>query len=96
MDYFYFQGGIRGVIWADVFQAVVLLTGLLAIIIKVNFFLTNFTHISNIKLTQRGNSVSFFLHFGMCSSHLQALMLAGGFEKVFEVGGDWGRLNFFV
>ena len=24
VDYFYFQGGIRGVIWADVFQAVVL------------------------------------------------------------------------
>ena len=39
VDYFYFQGGIRGVIWADVFQAVVLLTGLLAIIIKVGFLL---------------------------------------------------------
>ena len=40
VDYFYFQGGIREVIWADVFQAVVLLTGLLAIIIKVGFLLT--------------------------------------------------------
>ena len=60
MDYFYFQGGIRGVILADVFQALVLLTGLLVIIIKVNFLLIYFAVISNVKFPQRGKLVSFF------------------------------------
>ena len=32
---FVFQGGIRGVVWADVFQAVVLLAGLLAVVVQV-------------------------------------------------------------
>ena len=42
-----FQGGIRGVVWADVFQAVVLLTGLLAVVVQVSEFYNCFGSFSH-------------------------------------------------
>ena len=33
-----FQGGLRAVIWTDVFQFIIMMTGLLAVLIQVKLF----------------------------------------------------------
>ncbi len=37
VTYFWFQGGIKAVVWTDVFQAFLIFTGLIAIVALVRF-----------------------------------------------------------
>lgn len=55
---FYLQGGLKAVIWTDVFQSLIMIAGLIVVVI-----------VGSIEV--------------------------GGFDRVWQINKDFGRLNFF-
>ena len=55
---FYLQGGLKAVIWTDVFQSLIMISGLIVVVI-----------VGSIEV--------------------------GGFDKVWEINKEFGRLEFF-
>jgi Na+/proline symporter len=49
--YFLFKGGFKAVIWADVFQSIIIVIGIFAILIQVRFFFI----INRIKIEETSN-----------------------------------------
>ena len=44
------QGGLRGVIWADVFQGIIMFVGMLSVIIRSSILLGGFDKVSEIAM----------------------------------------------
>lgn len=53
----FFQGGLKGVIWTDVFQGVIMITGMLAFLIKGSLELGGFANVW--RVAERGGRIDF-------------------------------------
>lgn len=93
----FFQGGLKAVIWTDVFQFAVMFTGIFAVIIKVIVPIdcTYIRDVYSYKFVKKIQQIGKMFIKTSLETIYQGTIHVGGISKTWNIANENGRLNWF-